>query len=44
VISDNGSHGLIVTAGQPVQLPFAVIDDCGSWNTFVGGGTGAFSR
>jgi hypothetical protein len=30
------------TSGQPVQLPFAVIDDCGPWQTFVGGGAGAF--
>ena len=24
----------------PFQVPFVAVDDCGSWRTFVGGGTG----
>jgi len=30
-----------VTPGQPVMVPFTVLDDCGTWPTFVGGGTAA---
>jgi hypothetical protein len=30
------------TAGGPVQTPFTVIDGCGEWRTFVGGGASAF--
>ncbi|MCC6177405.1 MAG: right-handed parallel beta-helix repeat-containing protein [Chloroflexi bacterium] len=30
------------TAGQAATAPFAVVDDCGAWQTFVGGGPGAF--
>jgi hypothetical protein len=30
-----------LTAGQATTVPFTVLDDCGSWPTFVGGGTGA---
>ncbi|MGE3910845.1 MAG: glycosyl hydrolase family 28-related protein [Chloroflexota bacterium] len=30
------------TAGQPATAPFAVVDDCGAWFTFVGGGPNAF--
>ena len=26
----------------PVTVAFAVVDGCGSWTTFVGGGAGAF--
>jgi hypothetical protein len=29
------------TAGAPVTLPIAVTDACGTWQTVVGGGTGA---
>jgi hypothetical protein len=29
------------TAGQATTVPFAVVDGCGTWKTFVGGGTGA---
>lgn len=29
------------TAGQPTTVPFVVVDGCGEWPTFVGGGTGA---
>ena len=31
-----------VTAGQPTQVPFTVVDTCGEWPTFVGGGASAF--
>jgi hypothetical protein len=31
-----------VTTGQATSLPFAVIDDCGSWTTLAGGGANAF--
>lgn len=27
--------------GQPTTLPVTVVDDCGPWPTFVGGGAGA---
>jgi CSLREA domain-containing protein len=30
------------TAGQAVQVPFTVVDACGAWPTFVGGGPTAF--
>jgi hypothetical protein len=30
-----------VTAGQPTTVFLAVVDGCGTWKTFVGGGTGA---
>jgi hypothetical protein len=30
-----------VTPGQAAMVPFTVVDDCGAWPTFVGGGTGA---
>jgi hypothetical protein len=30
------------TAGQSTTLPFTVVDDCGAWTTFVGGGPTAF--
>jgi len=30
------------TAAGPVQLPFTVVDNCGDWTTFVGGGASAF--
>lgn len=29
-------------AGQPMTVPFIVVDDCGDWPTFVGGGPAAF--
>jgi hypothetical protein len=29
------------TAGQPTTVPFSVVDACGEWPTFVGGGAGA---
>jgi acyl dehydratase len=29
------------TPGQSTTVPFTVVDGCGSWQTFVGGGTGA---
>jgi chitinase len=29
------------TAGQPTTVPLTVVDGCGDWQTFVGGGTGA---
>jgi hypothetical protein len=28
-------------AGQPATVPFTVVDGCGEWQTFVGGGVGA---
>jgi hypothetical protein len=31
-----------LTANQPTTLPFTVIDGCGTWPTFVGGGSSAF--
>jgi hypothetical protein len=30
-----------MTPGQPTTVPFTVVDRCGPWRTFVGGGTGA---
>jgi hypothetical protein len=30
-----------ITAGQPTTVHFTIRDGCGSWPTFVGGGTGA---
>lgn len=30
-----------VTPGQSTTVPFTVVDACGDWNTFVGGGAGA---
>jgi hypothetical protein len=30
-----------VTAGQPTTVPFTVVDGCGEWQTFVGGGAAA---
>ncbi|HYU03223.1 MAG TPA: hypothetical protein VEL02_05190 [Jatrophihabitantaceae bacterium] len=30
------------TTGQATTLPLVVVDDCGPWPTFVGGGIGAF--
>ena len=27
--------------GQPAMVPFTVVDGCGEWKTFVGGGTAA---
>jgi VCBS repeat-containing protein len=30
-----------VTPGQATTVPFSVLDGCGEWKTFVGGGTGA---
>jgi hypothetical protein len=30
-----------VTPGQATTVPFTVVDGCGEWKTFVGGGTGA---
>jgi hypothetical protein len=29
------------TPGQPTTVPFTVVDGCGEWQTFVGGGTNA---
>jgi hypothetical protein len=29
------------TAGQATTVPLTVVDDCGEWKTFVGGGSGA---
>ena len=29
------------TANGPVQTPFTVVDGCGEWRTFVGGGASA---
>jgi hypothetical protein len=29
------------TAGQPTTVPLTVVDQCGAWQTFVGGGTSA---
>ena len=29
------------TPGQPAIVPFSVVDGCGEWQTFVGGGTAA---
>ena len=30
-----------VTPGQATHVPLTVVDECGAWPTFVGGGTGA---
>jgi hypothetical protein len=30
-----------VTPGQPTTVPLTVVDGCGEWKTFVGGGSGA---
>ena len=30
-----------VTAGVPATVPFTVVDGCGEWQTFVGGGASA---
>jgi hypothetical protein len=30
------------SAGVAATAPFWVVDDCGAWQTFVGGGPGAF--
>mgnify|MGYP000899221705 CR=1 FL=1 len=30
-----------ITPGQPTTVPFTLVDGCGSWKSFVGGGTGA---
>jgi hypothetical protein len=30
-----------VTPGQATTVPFTVVDGCGEWKTFVGGGAGA---
>jgi hypothetical protein len=30
-----------VTAGQPTTVPVTVVDGCGDWKTFVGGGASA---
>jgi hypothetical protein len=29
-------------AAKAVHVPLVVVDQCGEWNTFVGGGTAAF--
>jgi hypothetical protein len=29
------------TPGVPVTLPVTVTDNCGTWQTIIGGGTGA---
>jgi len=29
------------TPGQATTVPLTIVDRCGSWQTFVGGGTGA---
>jgi hypothetical protein len=29
------------TPGQPTTIPFTVLDGCGEWPTFVGGGANA---
>jgi parallel beta-helix repeat protein len=31
-----------LAAGQSTTVPFSVVDDCGPWQTFVGGGPSAF--
>lgn len=31
-----------VVPGQPVTVPLIVVDGCGPWETFVGGGPAAF--
>ena len=31
-----------LTAGQPVTVPLTIVDECGEWRTFVGGGPTAF--
>jgi hypothetical protein len=30
-----------VSPGQPTTVPFTIVDGCGEWSSFVGGGTGA---
>jgi outer membrane protein assembly factor BamB len=30
--------------GQPASVPLTVVDDCGEWPTFIGGGPQAFSQ
>jgi hypothetical protein len=30
------------TPGQTTTVPLTVVDDCGAWQTFVGGGPSAF--
>jgi hypothetical protein len=30
-----------VTAGQAAMVPFTVVEGCGEWTTFVGGGAAA---
>ena len=43
--SPNQSVSFTVTrqaAGATVTVPLVVTDDCGEWNTFVGGGPSAF--
>ena len=47
VLATPGATSFIFTvhrtvAGTPVHVPFVVVDDCGEWPTFVGGGPGAF--
>ena len=42
-----GASSLIFTvtrtmAGQAVQVPFVVVDGCGDWPSFAGGGPNAF--
>jgi hypothetical protein len=29
-------------ASRPVTVPISVVDGCGAWSTFVGGGAGSF--
>jgi hypothetical protein len=30
-----------ITPGQPTTIPLTIVDECGPWPTFVGGGNGA---
>jgi hypothetical protein len=30
-----------VTPGQATTIPLVIVDGCGEWKTFVGGGTAA---
>ena len=30
-----------IEPGEATTVPFVVVDDCGEWPTFVGGGTSA---
>jgi hypothetical protein len=42
---NQGGIGFVIrpqTPGQPVTVPFVVVDGCGAWPTFVGGGPSAF--